>query len=296
MSLRESMSSTIAAQRIGQASQLYLSIDSRDGPLVTPELHTVAADRVWMMTARSTAKGRLLGDGDRVGLCVRGSDGCVVAGGRVAVFDALEPATVIRKLGLGVAAGRGLVSFLVDNGHEMAGALHSALKGQLGFPPDPRLLLSVELDWSLVTDPDGVVVEVILPDGSSPPSSNHAMPTPEALRRDADVPVLDDGPAVLGWSSSWGPLALPGTWSASAAALEVHGSVFEALGAPLESAASLCVDHCSGPGPMGKQGSVFRGRGTATVEGGRWQVAIDVARIVEWSGITTEARQVSDAG
>ena len=271
------------------APQLYLAIETSDGPLVTPELHAVSGDRVWIMTGKRTAKARLLSDGARVGVCAISEDpaGAVALGGTVQMFDALRPETVLRKLGLASSALVGLASFVKDNALELAGAATQAVKGELGVPPDSRVLISIDPCWTVVGDGDGEwVTSGHLEPGSA---TDRTEPLPQRRQPDAET-----GRAVLGWTNAAGPLALPGRWDSKTGHLEVDRRLFEACGAASQSAGSMCIDSWSGLGPAGKQGFVYRGTGWA--EQGPTAdlvfIALDVERKIEWDGIETRAHDL----
>ena len=61
---------------LAEARQLYVGLESRKGPHVTPELYAWSDGRLWFAVATSTLKARVLGTGQRVA-------GVVSAGGRM---------------------------------------------------------------------------------------------------------------------------------------------------------------------------------------------------------------------
>lgn len=274
---------------LGAADQLYIAVAGKAGPLVTPELFTVAGGRIWCLTARTTAKAKILHDGDRVGLVARGADGDVVVGASVRKFDPLDPAALAASSGRVAAAGAGLLRFLAANGYEMAGAASAALMGRLGTPPPARVLLELEAKWVIATSAEG---EVLVGDGALPAAATAGPGTPGSdVPAEVTAPALDDGPVVVGWTTPWGPAALPGRWDASRAVAVVSGALVEAVGAPRTSPAAVCSDTWTGPGPLGKQGTMHRGTGWITGPGPGTTIVVDVERVVSWDGVDVSSSE-----
>lgn len=281
---------------IRRAPQLYMAVSGKDGPLVTPELHTSAAGRLWCLTARATAKARLLGDGDRVAVMLRGEGGSAVIGGRIERFDPMDPLSFPKKIGRVTEAGSGLARFLADNGYEMAGAAASGLTGRLGFPPAARLLLAIEPVWSAVTTGATGGWSMDQPPGGPSAGQEGGIGNAEPdVPPEIDAPDLRDGPVALGWTSTWGPLVVPAVWRSADSRASVDGELMSALGAPAHSPAAVCADTWTAPGPLGKHGTMHRGsgwlrqgaRGDAQVD-----VMVDVDRVISWDGIDVTAANV----
>ena len=278
------------AALLAAADQVSFAIDTRDGPLVTPELFTCSDDRLWMLAGRSTAKGRLLEDGAAVGVAATTTDGMVTVAGRAQVFDPLEPSGLVQKVADLADATSALVRFLRDNGYEMAGAAGQAVTGRLGAPPDPRVLICCTATAVAAAAHDGRVVTAT---GWS--------------RRDADPADLSDGgppgsinrpsglsstDVAIGWEAAEGPIALPARWCPERGVAIVPRPLFEAVGARQRCRASMCADQWKGPGPLGKEGVVFRGRGWAEMNGDDAELTLDVARIVRWDGVEVRGQNV----
>jgi hypothetical protein len=141
------------AEAFGGAEQVYLSIRTRSGPNVTPELFTVDGERLLCMTSVATLKSKLLRKDPVVGLAARIGETAVVATGRVEVQDVASPVGVAR--------------FVQDNLAEMAGAAVDAVTGRLGRPlPPRRVALVVTIDEVRTTDvPGDAVAGWTRPDG-----------------------------------------------------------------------------------------------------------------------------------
>lgn len=279
-------------QILRSSQQLYLAVSGKDGPLVTPELFTVADRRLWCLTSRTTAKAKLLSDGDRVTVAVRSGDGSAVIGAVVSRFDLMDPGSLMGKLGQMASAGSGLARFLSDNGYEMAGAAAAALTGKLGTPPPARLLLALEPRWAVAVSADGETSTAgdLAEPGTSSDSTGRTAP-PE-LPGEVDAPDLHDGPVVVGWVTGWGAVALPGRWHAGSGVATVQTKLLDALDAPTASPASLCTDSWSGPGPLGKHGAMHRGQGWARPDGDTTEIVLDITRVVSWDGIDVTSTAV----
>jgi hypothetical protein len=108
-----------------------------------------------------------------------------------------------------------------------------------------------------------------------------------------DVPsaVLDlgtAGPAVLGWTDGCGrAVALPATWDPDTCRATVPAAVFDSVGAPRASRASVTRDEWTGFGPSGKQGLMLRGDARASDGDGEVAVDLDVAGVTYWDGVET---------
>ena len=235
---------------LGQAPQLYATmLTSKGEPLVTPELYAFAGGRLWVLTARSTLKGRSIQDCDALGVVVHTARGAAVLQCTAERYDITEPTALVTKVRELGDAAVAVTSFLARNGIEMIGAARDAVLGRLGTPPDVRVLLALN---PTVAEVDG---------GGS----------------------VD---AALGWRTASGsPLALPARWSDDDGVARVHAAIFDAFDAASSGPASVCVDEWTGTGPSGKQGHVVRGDATTERQGDDVVVTIDVERITTWDGV-----------
>lgn len=251
------LSDPVVLDVIGQAPQLYVSMLGSSGdPVVTPELYAHTAGQLWALTARGTMKGRTLADGDEVGVAVFNGRQAVVLQCTVQRYDITEPSALLGKLRELGDATTGVVAFLARNGIEMVGAARDAVLGRLGSPtPDVRVLLALEPNSISVGESDGV-------------------------------------DAVVGWCSTTGaPLALPARWSEDDRVASVDSALFDAVSAMRSGPASVCIDHWSGTGPSGKQGSLLRGSGTVANDNGSTAITINVDRITTWDGVAVSTEK-----
>jgi hypothetical protein len=102
--------------------------------------------------------------------------------------------------------------------------------------------------------------------------------------------LLDDwpAPAVLGWMTPDGPLALPARWDPEQERARVPAAPFKAAGRGRTAPACVCVDQSGGRlGPIAKRGILVRGAGRATVRGDTATVALEADRITRWKGFDT---------
>lgn len=284
------------ARLLAASDQLYLAVSASTGPLVTPELFTEAEGKLWCLTARKTAKARLLSDGDRVTVMVRDELAWAVIGGVVERFDAADPRSLAPKISNFADAGRGLARFLHRNSYEMAGAAVAAAAGRLGVPPAARMLMAIEPMWAIGTDigGEGVVEAGEIPSGAA----RHAPADPQP--GEVEAPELEDQPVALGWMSTWGALALPAIWRAGDGVALVDRALFARVAGERSSRAAVSVDTWSAPGPLGKQGTMFRGTGWVqdgdAAAGGapddQVRIVLDTERIVSWDGIDVSAVDV----
>ena len=92
------------------------------------------------------------------------------------------------------------------------------------------------------------------------------------------------GPAVLGWLTPEGPLALPAAWDPKRVRARVPSEPLTNVDAGGEGPACLCLDITRGRGPAGKEGLLLRGSGRLTKRGAVASVALALERITYWSG------------
>jgi hypothetical protein len=102
-------------------------------------------------------------------------------------------------------------------------------------------------------------------------------------------------PAVLGWTSPGGPLALPARWNERTRRVRVPAAPLRAAGGSRTAAACVCIDESQGPGPLAKRGRLLRGQGHATLRGDVASVALDLDRITRWKGFQTRTAAAAAA-
>jgi Pyridoxamine 5'-phosphate oxidase len=94
-------------------------------------------------------------------------------------------------------------------------------------------------------------------------------------------------PAVLGWMTPGGPIALPAKWNAEAQRARVPAAPLKAAGGSRTAAACVCIDESDGLGPLAKRGRLLRGTGHARVRGDVASIALEVERVTRWKGFQT---------
>ncbi len=98
-------------------------------------------------------------------------------------------------------------------------------------------------------------------------------------------------PAVLGWMTPDGPLALPARWSEERARARVPSAPLRAAGRARTAPACVCIDESEGLGPLAKRGRLLRGTGNARIRGDAATVELATDRITRWKGFDTSTTQ-----
>jgi hypothetical protein len=282
-----------------RASQLMVGIVSARGPHVTPELFTVAAGRVWCLTAASSLKARALAKGGAVAVAASADGSSVVGVGRCVVLDAAHPLRNLRNLEASLTTPLAVGQYALDNAGELVGSVVDLFSGRLGGPVPPRrVVLGIDLVATAVLQ-DDVVVERTVWEGADgtgdpgvPPASDLDLldDIPEGLRA-----LAADGPAWVGWTTASGqPLVAPCRWEADASRVVLPGAVLDELGGARRSRACVTRETWTGLGPSGKQGVMLRGDGVATAAQGGAVLDIDVDGVTYWDGVQT-GRATRDA-
>jgi hypothetical protein len=100
-------------------------------------------------------------------------------------------------------------------------------------------------------------------------------------------------PAVLGWMTADGPLALPARWNEERGSARVPSAPLRATGRRRTAPACVCVDESGGRlGPIAKRGRLLRGEGHATVRGETATISLEADRITRWKGFETSTAPV----
>jgi len=273
------------AEVLAEAPVLYVAVAARNGPHVTPAVFDRDGGRLWFVTPRRSVKARVIARRRRVGGLAQLGSKTVVIGGRARIVDPLTARGVFspgRLLDLPLA----MAGFLARNDRHVIGTVrdHKA----------PTLALSrvlVEIDVRRLALLDGPAVlgrwgpwpeADLLLDGAPPPVAVPDLSAlPAALR-----PLLADGaPAVLGWPSPVGPLALPARWHTGADTPELEVSAEAMVLAGAASAGPACVTvEKSRYRLTSKQGVMVRGAGHARRSGDAVRVTVEAGRTTWWTG------------
>ncbi|HUR06471.1 MAG TPA: hypothetical protein VM347_28250 [Nonomuraea sp.] len=280
------------------ADQLYVAVRTKAGPHVTPELLSLAGDRIICLAAASTVKVKRVQADGIAAFAALGADGWCSALASVEVLDPMDPGAALSTPALAAGSPRAVAGFLRSNARELSGAAMDFVRGRLGAMPPHRVLLALtplaasvaagdgglaHHGWSSVA-PRSQFTQRFSSEGADPdrktPSLHDLGPLAE---------LVESGPAVLGWLRSDGaPLALPVQWDAQRSRATLPASMFEACGAAPASPGCVTFDGWSGLGPSGKQGVMLRGDGAAERDGDAMSVAITTDRATTWDGIATQ--------
>jgi hypothetical protein len=111
---------------------------------------------------------------------------------------------------------------------------------------------------------------------------------------DADIPPLATAvdAAMVGWSTTDGPVALPARWDGAESSAAVSAALLEEVGADRESPGSVMVDRMEGYSINAKRGKVLRG--PAEVEWGEptARISIEPEKATRWVGVETSTIDV----
>ncbi|GAC1307980.1 MAG: hypothetical protein NVSMB16_04250 [Acidimicrobiales bacterium] len=291
-----------AASIFDRADQVYIGIMTKSGPHVTPDLFTVHDGRLWCMSAATTLKSRLLRKDARAAvLAVVGAEAVVVAG-EADVLDPARPGDVIGRPLAAASAALGATKFVAGNAAELTGAVAAALQGKLGDPliPPHRVLISFDQHSVAVVGGGSTEAEgwgahggdglPVRRDGDDEPATvtdddDDAVPLPDRLAH--------SDRAVVGWVATDGrPLVLPAAWDHRRCVATVDRSLFEAVGGSPEGPACVTFDAWTGYGPLGKQGVMLRGQGSASAGAEGTELKMAFERATYWDGIETETKPV----
>jgi pyridoxamine 5'-phosphate oxidase-like protein len=287
------LDSRMAAVAFG-ARFAYVAVETKSGPHVTPVLHAPAAGAAWFLVPRSTLKARVLRARPRAGLLLRCGERSLVLGGRVRLLDPLRPDASPATLARAGSAPLALGAYSLRNPRELAGFALDALRLPGRSLPPNLLLAAFEPDRVALVSADAVETSRggwpedagALPAGRPKAGARDRAPfaLPDLPDEVADLP-LEDGPAVLGWMTSAGPIALPASWDAAAMRATVSAELLEACGASPEAPACLTFDAADSARPTGKRGLMIRGEGRVLeVDGSGARVSVEPDGVTHWAG------------
>jgi pyridoxamine 5'-phosphate oxidase-like protein len=257
-----------------RARVAYLAVETGGGPHVTPVLFAATHDRLWFAVPRDTLKARVLRRRPAVGVLIHDGASALVVGGTASLLDPARPAAVAGQLAELARAPLAVPAYALRNAGELAGFAQDAAREPARLSPAELVLASVRPR----------TLEVVpWPRAASDAAGGGAWKGALAgvPQRVASLP-LGPGPAVLGWLTPQGPLALPAAWDGESA--HVHWPLLAGLGAPTAGPACVCFDTSSGRGPRAKHGLLLRGEGRARGRGETRRVTLAPDRITYWTG------------
>ncbi|HVM08235.1 MAG TPA: pyridoxamine 5'-phosphate oxidase family protein [Acidimicrobiales bacterium] len=290
---------------LSASTSMFVAVDSKRGPHVTPDLFVESSGRLWSFTAAKALKVRTLTKKPRCGVLVWNGDDAVVMAATATVVDARDPLGVATS-GAALDVPRIAASFASKHAIELAGGAFDLISGRFGTLPGRWVLLSLEVDavahvrgnelvhddgWGAVSSP---VVEGGSTDGADTDDLGDETDDDgrtiavEALP-DAVAHLASRERAALGWYTAHGPLALPARWALDTSTATVAARVFDVVGGGSHSPAAVTIDEWVSPGPSGKRGLMLRGQGTASPSEDGVEVAVTAERAVVWDGVETES-------
>ena len=262
----------------------YVAVDAPGGIHVVPVNFTCEGRRIWIFSLRGSLKERTLRRRSAVGGLVRHGDRAVILTGKAHLVDiptarGLAPKRLLR---LPVAAA----GYAVRN--------RKPLAGMALYPPSPLSAPTLALGVPVTIDVERVALldrGRVLADWGDwprqhPASSGTVLPVPPpALERLPDQlrSLLREParPAVLGWESSAGPLAIPAVWHPDTALFESDLSTLTLAGARDYIEGCAIVDRYSWRF-KDHEGVLMGGRGHLAIDGDTARAAIDYQRLTYW--------------
>ena len=291
---------TRAESIFDRANQIYIGIMTKSGPHVTPDLFTVHDGQLWCMSAATTLKSRLLAKDARAAVLATVGAEAVIVAGEADVLDPARPGEILGRSPLSAAtAALGATKFIANNVAELSGAVTAALQGKLGDPVIPPHRVLISFDQHSIAVVGGGPTEA---EGWGTPaaSGTPVRETGSAAATDDDddgVPLPDSlvhgERAVVGWVATDGrPLVLPAAWDPERSVATVDTTLFEAVGSCVSCPACVTFDTWTGYGPLGKQGIMLRGHGSASKGPDGTDLKMTFERATYWDGIATETKPV----
>ena len=278
---------------MARAPHAYVAIETATGPHVTPVLFSATADRLWFALARSTLKARALARSSRVGVLLDDGRSALVIGGAATVLDPRSPKGLAGRLSELARAPLAAPAYGLRNPAELLGFARDSMRTPARAAPPNLVLVSVEAERAEVLKTGA---------GSRSAAKQPPAGPPRGRWRDwlAGVPdgagalARTPGPAVLGWLTADGPLALPVEWDPRRLRARAPWPPFADL--DREGPACLCLDVSHGRGPAAKEGVLLRGPGRVAKRLDLATVAIEPQRITYWTGFDTGTVAASSAG
>lgn len=241
---------------LGEARTAYVAVDAATGPHVTPELYAWSEGRLCFAAASNTLKAKVLSKRPLAAVVVRSGGATVLLAGEVVRPDP-------------ITAARWMAGFVVRNAPDLLGFAADLVQGKAGSRiPSPRVVYGLVPDRAAIVEGDTVVAS--WGDWAG-----------------AEAPGDDEGPsgvpAVLGWDTEAGPLAVPVRWDADACRAWASPEVVGLAGLAGSARAAVVADDYGRPGPAGKTGVLLRGE--AAFDG--CVARFDTERITAWDGVET---------
>lgn len=276
------------------APHAYVAITTRSGPHVSPQLHAVWGDRLWLLVARDALKARVLRRRPATSVLAVGGDGrAAVVRGEARILDPASPLESLDALPEAVLAAPAVGGYVRRNARELAALVAAQLGGRLGgVVPTRRVVVAVRPDAHAILDPTGVTCEsgrwparARVPDGAPDPSPPLDV---DALPPEAGALLREPRACVVGWETAGAPLALPARWDPDRRVALVRPEHLALAPEPGAARACITFDGADGSEPDAKHGVMLRGAGRAGGAGGAAHVAVDVGALTWWRGARTQ--------
>ena len=268
------------ARVLARAELAYLAVEVGGAPHVTPVLFAAAHDRLWFALARSTLKARAIARRPQVGVLAEDGSAAATIAGTATVLDPARPADLAAVAPELARAPFAAPWFGLQNARELAGFARDAVAEPGRLSPAGLVLVAVEAGAvELTRRPPAARA------GGGPSVRSDWKKALERVPAPAAELARRRGPAVLGWVTPSGPLAVPAAWDGDRA--RVRWSALAPFDAAPAGPAALCLDATSGAGPRAKTGLLLRGHARANGRGELRTVALSPRRVTYWRGFET---------
>jgi len=256
-----------------EGRQLYVAVDARRGPHVTPELYAWSGGMLWFAAASTTLKSKVLPRRPLAGALVDVPGRTALLTGEVTRLSPWRPLEVAAQLPHLAAAPKALARYTTRNAADLGAFWRDTVTGRLGWrPPPPRELFCLRPTRVALAE-NGHVVHRWNWDGR-PPKGAADERLPSGGRR--AVAAFPHG------------VALPGDWFADEHVLRVPREVLALADLPRRFAMSLVTDEYRAPGPAAKRGVLVRGEGRLDRDQ-PGVVHVEPERVVRWLGTDTSS-------
>lgn len=145
-----------AARVLEEGALCWVAVATPRGPHCTPAAFAFSDDRLWITTARSSAKARAWRGDPAAAAMVRAGDQSVSFAGRVLRHDALDPLTWPAALLDARAAAAATLRFTRKNARFFAGYAVDARDVPLAWTPPGRVFVSIDVERWAYVGPEGV--------------------------------------------------------------------------------------------------------------------------------------------
>ena len=259
------------------------------GPVVTLQAGVDFGGYYWTTTSRRAAKVAALRRDPSASVLSRKHDSWRLRTGRGVVLDVSRPPEAIRELPVFALAASALALIAVRYPEQLLGYVVDAASTPRAWQPHHRVLIAVRHEEELVWTDEGIITHQtnrFRHDSEDNQTSARPTKRQSVVHQVPDASLLDfDGDCWLGLDSEAGPIALPGTWTASSSAVALPESVLSAVSAFLPGRACVTIDDSDSPRPSDKTGIIARGEASLSrVHAGFASIVVGVDSTTTWNG------------